>query len=176
MYLSDLPSTLNGPWEGLHWVKYQTPTPRNQGIASVNNLWPYFMSSTGSYHRRTFQSWAAVVSGMYTLPKLSPVATGLRQSIHAWNPSSPWLQWLVKHPRWPMSWVTLSLVSNTNTNKPRDCMFLLSLTIYHVLLTLAEQNSAALTIVHKKVSLTCSLRVDWLSFIDCEGKCYLILW
>ena len=32
------------------------------------------------------------------------------------------LQGLAKHPRWPMSGVTLSPLSNTNPNKPRDCM------------------------------------------------------
>ena len=31
-------------------------------------------------------------------------------------------QRLAKHPRWPMSGVTLSSVSNTNPNEPRDCM------------------------------------------------------
>ena len=35
-------------------------------------------------------------------------------------PGTGTLQWLAKHPRWPMSGVTLSPVSNTNPKKPRD--------------------------------------------------------
>ena len=58
------------------------------------------------------------------------------------------LQRLAKFPRWPMSEVTLSPISNTYPNKPRYCI--------QKYLT----NSAAalsLTIVRHKVSLTCSL-------------------
>ena len=40
---------------------------------------------------------------------------------------------LAKHPRWPMSGVTLSPLSNTNPSKPRDCMLQKSLTNCHVL-------------------------------------------
>ena len=48
---------------------------------------------------------------------------------------------LAQHPRWPMSQVTVNLVSNSDTHKPKDCMLLTSLNNLNVLWSYNKFNS-----------------------------------
>ena len=82
------------------------------------------------------------------------------------------LQWLAKHPRWPMGGVTVSPVSNTN-HQTKGLHALIITDQLSCPLELQKKSVSTLRVslpltivVHEKVSLTCSLRWVWAHYMQ----------